>query len=126
MSSPGVGTMDQSEVESFIRDKPAGVLALVDGDKPYAVPVEHHFDGKTLHFIISPREGRKINCIRNNPSGCYVIYESRRERVGSPIPCRSVIMEGRLSLHGSSLKMDVERVGNWKCPPAMFAGCNAG
>jgi len=96
MSSPGVGTMDQSEVGSFIKDKPAGVLALVDGDKPYAVPVEHHFDGKT------------------------------RERVGSPIPCRSVIMEGRLTLHGSSLKMDVEKVGNWKCPPAMFAGCTAG
>jgi nitroimidazol reductase NimA-like FMN-containing flavoprotein (pyridoxamine 5'-phosphate oxidase superfamily) len=126
MVTPGVGTMDQSEVISFIKDKPAGVLALVDGDKPYAVPLEHHFDGKTLSFITSARKGRKTNCIENNPNACYVIYESRREKTHQATPCRSVIIEGRVSLHGTTLKMDITKIGNWKCPPAMFATCNAG
>jgi len=126
MVAPGVGSMDQSEVISFIKDNPAGVLALVDGDKPYAVPLEHHFHGNTLTFITSPRKGRKSNCIKNNPNACYVIYESRRKSPDKATPCRSVIIEGRVTLHGSTLKMDISRIGNWKCPPAMFATCDVG
>lgn len=124
MVAPGVGSMDQSEVVSFIKDGPAGVLALVDGDKPYAVPLEHHFDGKTLSFITSARKGRKNSCIENNANACYVIYESRREKPEKAAPCRSVVIEGRVALHGSMLKMDIHSIGNWKCPPAMFATCD--
>ena len=126
MVSPGVGTMDQSEVITFIKDNPAGVLALVNGDKPYAVPLEHHFDGRTLSFVTSARKGRKTNCIENNPNGCYVIYESRRVKPEKDTPCRSVIIEGRVTLHGAMLKMDIEKIGNWKCPPSMFATCSVG
>jgi nitroimidazol reductase NimA-like FMN-containing flavoprotein (pyridoxamine 5'-phosphate oxidase superfamily) len=126
MVSPGVGLIDQSEVISFIKENPAGVLALVDGDKPYAVPLEHHFDGKMLSFKISARKGRKANCIENNPNACYVIYESRREKLHQANPCRSVIIEGRMSLYGTTLKMDISNISNWKCPPAMFASCSVG
>jgi nitroimidazol reductase NimA-like FMN-containing flavoprotein (pyridoxamine 5'-phosphate oxidase superfamily) len=35
----GVGVMDESEVMDFIKNNKAGVLTLVDGDKPYGVPV---------------------------------------------------------------------------------------
>ena len=114
MVAPGVGSMDQSEVIKFIKDSPAGVLALVDGDKPYAVPLEHHFDGNTLTFITSPRKGRKNNCIENNSNACYVIYESRREKPEKATPCQSVVIEGRVALHGTRLKMDISRIGNWK------------
>jgi len=126
MVAPGVGSMDQSEVISFIKDSPAGVLALVDGDKPYAVPLEHHFDGNTLSFVTSGGKGRKNNCIENNANACYVIYESRREKPEKATPCRSVVIEGRVTLRGTMLKMDIGRIGNWKCPPAMFATCDVG
>ena len=120
----GVGSIDESEVTKFIRDSHVGVLALVDKDKPYAVPLEYYFDGKTLHFVISPRKGRKINCIENNANACFVIYESRHEEPEKAAPCRSVIIEGQVTLEHSALRMDVRQIGNWKCPPARFATCH--
>jgi len=124
MASTGAGLMDRSEVMNFIKDSPVGVLTLVDGDRPYGVPLEHHFDGKTLRFITSPGKGRKVNCIERNHNGCYVIYESRREKPEKVKRCRSVIIEGQVTVDGATLKMDVQRIGNWKCPPAMFATCD--
>ena len=124
MATSGVGTMDQSEVMDFVKNASVGILSLVDGDRPYAVPLEHYFDGKTLHFSILPTEGRKIRCIRKNANACFVIYESRHERLNMTTPCRSVIIEGKVSVHGASLRMDIDKIGNWKCPPAMFATCH--
>jgi hypothetical protein len=130
----GVGSMDETEVMNFIKDSKCGVLTLVDGDKPYPVPVEHYFDGKSLYFVTSTREGqRKINCIKNNANACYIIYDSRREKpelVSKGILCRSVIIEGQISLADvkemdtkqmgkvkvQMLKLDVGEIGNWKCP----------
>ena len=132
MVTRGVGSMDANEELNFIKEHKAGVLSLVDGDRPYSVPLEHYFDGKSLHFIISSRENqRKINCIKNNANACFVIYDSRRnqpEIVSKGILCRSVIIEGKISLHVKEiakadrkiklqmLKLDVEKIGNWICP----------
>ena len=131
--TPGVGAMDESEVMSFIKDSRAGILTLIDGDKPYPVPVEHYFDGKSLYFGTSTKEEqRKIKCIKNNSNASYVISDSRREKpelVKQGIPCRSVILEGKISLADVKevdtkefgkvkvqiLKLDVEEIGNWKC-----------
>lgn len=131
MVKPGVGSMAEDEELSFIKDHRAGVLSLVDGDRPYSVPLEYYFDGKSLHFIISSRENqRKVNCIRNNANACFVIYDSRRDQpeiVSKGLLCRSVIIEGRVSLHFEDmntaegkhkvqmLKLEVEKIGNWKC-----------
>jgi len=130
----GVGIMDESEVMDFIKNNKAGVLTLVDGDKPYGVPVEHYFDGKSLYFVTSSKWGqRKINCIKNNANACYVIHDSRRDRpelVKKGILCRSLIIEGQISLDDvkeidskeqgkvelQRLKLDVGEIGNWKCP----------
>jgi len=130
----GVGIMDESEVMDFIKNNKAGVLTLVDGDKPYGVPVEHYFDGKSLYFVTSSKWGqRKINCIKNNANACYVIHDSRRDRpelVKKGILCRSVIIEGQISLadvkemdtkeygkvNVQMLKLDAGQISNWKCP----------
>ncbi len=98
----GVGSMDETEVANYLRDSRCGVLTVVDGDKPYCVAVEHYFDGKSLYFGTSTREDqRKIKCIKNNPNASYVISDSRREKpelVKKGILCRSVIIEGKISL----------------------------
>jgi nitroimidazol reductase NimA-like FMN-containing flavoprotein (pyridoxamine 5'-phosphate oxidase superfamily) len=130
----GVGTMNESEVTNFIKDHPVGVLTLVDGDKPYSVVLEHYFDGQSLYFGTSTREDqRKINCIKQNANACYAIYESRREQpemVKKGIFCRSVVIEGKISVAGikqietrefgparlQMLKLDATKIGNWVCP----------
>jgi nitroimidazol reductase NimA-like FMN-containing flavoprotein (pyridoxamine 5'-phosphate oxidase superfamily) len=130
----GVGTMDEAEVTGFIKDHPVGVLTLIDGNKPYSVVLEHYFDGKSLYFGTSPREERRKNqCIKQNANACYTIYDSRREHpemVAQGIRCRSVVIEGKISVatvkeieskeYGSvklqMLRMDVAEIGNWVCP----------
>ncbi len=130
----GVESMDESEVTDVLKTNKVGLLCLEDGDKPYAVPLEHYFNGKSLYFATSLRQGqRKMNCIKNNTNACYTLYDSRRENqelVSKGIRCRSVIVEGQISLAGvkelddkefgkvklQMLKLDIEKIGNWKCP----------
>ncbi|RJO60175.1 hypothetical protein C4544_05965 [candidate division WS5 bacterium] len=132
MVKPGVGAMTESEKTIFIKEHKTGVLSLMDGDRPYSVPLEHYFDGKSLHIIISSRENqRKVNCIKNNANACYVIYDSRRDNpeiVSKRLRCRSVIIEGKVSLYFKDMKkgnevkkvqmlrLDIENIGNWICP----------
>jgi nitroimidazol reductase NimA-like FMN-containing flavoprotein (pyridoxamine 5'-phosphate oxidase superfamily) len=132
--TPGVNSMNETEVTDFLKDSRCGILTLVDGDKPYPVPLEHYFDGKNLYFMTSKRpEHRKISCIMNNGNASYVISDSRREKpelFKQGIPCRSVIVEGKISLAGiketdtkewgrvrvQMLKLETEQISNWKCP----------
>ena len=134
MVTRGVGSMDETEMVNFLKDSRCGVLTLVDGDKPYCVAVEHYFDGKSLYFVTSSREGqRKIKCIKNNANACYMIFDSRREKpdlASKGILCRSVLIEGQISLadvkemdtkeYGKvkvqMLKLDTGQISNWKCP----------
>jgi len=130
----GVGSMDEAEVREMFETNKAGLLSLVDGDKPYAVALEHYFDGKNLYFATSLKLGqRKMDCIRNNPRACYTLYDSRRDKpeiVSKGIRCRSILVEGRVSVAGvkeledkqfgkvqlQMLKMEIDMIGNWKCP----------
>jgi len=132
--TPGVGAMDESEVVNFLRDSRCGILTLVDGDRPYPVPLEHYFDGKNLYFMTSKSpEHRKISCIKNNENASYIVSDSRREKpelVKKGILCRSVIVEGKIRLADikeidtkewgevkvQMLKLETERISNWKCP----------
>lgn len=130
----GVGAMSEAEVVEFIKNSRCGVLTFVDGDRPYGVPVEHFFDGKSLYFLTSPKMGqRKMACIEKNPNACFIISDSRREKpelVKKGIRCRSVIIEGRIGapeikeieskefgkVKVRVIRLDVEKIGNWVCP----------
>lgn len=134
MPTQGVGAMSEAEAIEFIKNSRVGVLTLVDGDKPYGVPVEHYLKDNRLYIMVSPREDqRKIECLKKNPNACFVIYESRREKpeiVKKGIRCRSVIIEGKIKLDGvrevptknggtsqvQRLRLDIEKIGNWYCP----------
>lgn len=130
----GVGTMLKKEMIDIFDTNKVGILCLEDSDKPYGVPLEHYFDGKNLFFAASLKHGeRKINCIKNNGNACYVIYDSRRESpelMKKDIRCRSVIAEGKVSLHSvrevgdkengkvklQIIKLEVKKLESWTCP----------
>ena len=133
MPTPGVGSMSKSEVIDFIKKSKAGVLCLIDEDRPYAVPLEHFYHNNCLYFAVSAREdSRKLRCIRKNNRACYVIYESRREKpemVKEGRMCRSIIVEGKIipvavkeidvgnrKVKLQILKLEMEKIGNWVCP----------
>jgi len=99
--TPGVGAMEESEVMSFIKESRAGILTLMDGDKPYP----------NACYVISDSRREKPELVKQG------------------IPCRSVIFEGKISLWDvkeadtkefgkvkvQMLKLDVEELSNWKC-----------
>jgi hypothetical protein len=45
-------------------------LGMVDGDKPYVVPLCFGFQDDVLYFH-SALKGQKIDCIQNNPNVCF-------------------------------------------------------
>lgn len=49
-------------------------LAMVDGGRPYLVPLSFALDGDDL-VLHSAREGRKLDALRRNPSVCFEVEE---------------------------------------------------
>jgi len=59
-------------MESLLRDTWWGVLSMVDGERPYAIPLNHAYvDGRIL--LHGALEGRKLDCIRRNPNVSYLV-----------------------------------------------------
>lgn len=134
------GSMKETEVLEIMKAKRPGVLCFVDGNKPYAVPMGHYFkDAKTIYFSSSGGI-RKLKCIENNPNVCFVIYDSLRQSpslIKKQVPCRSIVIEGKISIMEPKetkingygviktqlLKLDIEKIGDFKCPIAFGNLC---
>ncbi len=51
-------------------------IAFIDGDEPYIVTLNYGYirnDEKLRLYFHSANEGRKIECIKNNPKVCFTI-----------------------------------------------------
>ena len=60
---------DRAEIDRIIDTAQVLRLGLIDGTRPYVVPVNFARDGDHLWIHSSP-VGLKIDCIRRNPSVC--------------------------------------------------------
>jgi hypothetical protein len=73
-------------------------LAMVDGDRPYLVPITFALDGPDLVLHSAP-VGRKVELLRRNPAVCFEVEEGLAVEPG-PTACdftirfRTVIGEG--------------------------------
>lgn len=58
----------------LLRNAEYGVLSMVDGNEPYAVPVSYAWDGQSSIYVHCAPEGRKLRCIAacSNVSFCVV------------------------------------------------------
>ena len=101
MPTRGVCTLTDAEMVEFIQKSKAGILCLVDANKPYAVPLEHVYRDGALYFAVSAKEdSRKLKALTENSQACYVIYESLREKpqmIKEGRKCRSLILEGTVT-----------------------------
>ena len=66
--------MTHEESVEFLRKTSHGVLALVDGNQPYAVPMNHYYADGHLYFHSAPA-GHKLDVIAANPAVCYTVGE---------------------------------------------------
>jgi len=90
---------DINEIEEIIKKAVCCRLGLVDGDKPYIVPLSFGYQRNTLYFH-GALEGRKVELIKKNNQVCFEI-DSNVEVVKDEEPChwtmkyKSVIGTGR-------------------------------
>lgn len=66
-------------------------LAMIDGGKPYIVPLNYGFKqlGDTLYlYFHSATEGKKLEALQQNPSVCFEM-DTDHQLVEDEIPCRN-------------------------------------
>ena len=63
---------DKKEIEKILQESNVCRLAMVDGDKPYMVPMNFGYRDACL-FFHSAKEGRKIDVIQKNPNVCFEV-----------------------------------------------------
>ncbi|MBU8911580.1 MAG: pyridoxamine 5'-phosphate oxidase family protein [Desulfobacterales bacterium] len=62
--------IDKKQIEQILQESNVCRLAMVDGDKPYIVPMNFGYGSGCL-FFHSARQGRKIDVIKKNPNVCF-------------------------------------------------------
>jgi nitroimidazol reductase NimA-like FMN-containing flavoprotein (pyridoxamine 5'-phosphate oxidase superfamily) len=83
----GMSELPDAECRALLHRQRLCVISLVEGDRPYAVPVFYGFDGETIYLGVM--EGRKTRALDANEHVCIVVTE-----VAPDDTWRSVIVEG--------------------------------
>lgn len=66
-----VGTLTEGQVNNLLTSQVQGRLACTDGKKPYIVPVNYVYDGKSIFG--QTNEGKKLRILRKNPNVCFEV-----------------------------------------------------
>ena len=61
---------DKSGIKAIIEKANVCRLGMVNGNKPYIVPLCFGYQDNVL-YVHGTLKGRKIDCIRNNPNVCF-------------------------------------------------------
>jgi nitroimidazol reductase NimA-like FMN-containing flavoprotein (pyridoxamine 5'-phosphate oxidase superfamily) len=65
---------DRTELRAILEAARVCRVAMVDGDRPYLVPLSFALDGEDL-VLHSARAGRKLDVLRRNPAVCFEVEE---------------------------------------------------
>jgi len=65
---------DREEVRRILAAARVCRVAMVDGDRPYLVPLSFALDGDDL-VLHSASAGRKLDLLRRNPAVCFEVEE---------------------------------------------------
>lgn len=65
---------DQTDINDFLKKCRIGILALINEEKPYAVPLNYIYFQKSIYFH-SSLEGKKMDIIRTEPSVQFTVIK---------------------------------------------------
>ena len=68
-----IGVMSNEEVQSLLRRKKLGRIAMSTNDRPYVTPINFAYDGEFVYCCSS--FGRKIATMREQPLVCFEVEE---------------------------------------------------
>ena len=77
---------DSSISEEIIKKSTVCRLAMVDGRKPYLVPLSFGYEANSLYFH-SALKGMKIDILRTNPNVCFE-FDIPGELIKGESPCK--------------------------------------
>lgn len=89
-------TLTAADITAVLNNNWLGTLALVDGDRPYAIPMSFGYDDASSQLVMNwgqGEEGRKIEIIETNPNASLTIFE---HDTGPPSIYRSVVLSGQI------------------------------
>ncbi len=66
---------DKKEIEKILMESDICRLAMVDGDKPYIVPMNFGYQDGSVFFHCA-KEGRKLDVIRKNSNICFEVDQA--------------------------------------------------
>ncbi len=94
--------IDIKEIEKFLHQSNVCRLAMVDGDKPYMVPMNFGYQDGYL-FFHSAKQGRKIDLLQKNPNVCFefdqlIKFKKAKIACDWGVEYKSVIGSGRARL----------------------------
>jgi nitroimidazol reductase NimA-like FMN-containing flavoprotein (pyridoxamine 5'-phosphate oxidase superfamily) len=76
---------DPGELRRILEGARVCRVAMVDGGKPYLVPLSFALDGDDL-VLHSATSGRKLDVLRRSPAVCFEVEEGV-ETLVHPLPC---------------------------------------
>ena len=88
--------LDRDEIDQILVRKGIGVLAMVDGKQPYAIPISFGYDTDQMVFPMQWGDwdnSRKNRAIESNPNVCLTVYEQDPDATAV---WRSVIITGEI------------------------------
>lgn len=110
------------EAKEILNNATSGVLSLVDTmNRPYGVPMSFVFDGDGAIYFHCATEGKKIDCIRNNPYSSFsVIAKDEIYPEKFTTYFKSVIAMGKISIISEKNDMiDILRLLSRKYSPSI-------
>ena len=73
-------TLSPDEVARHIREAGWAVMAVLDGPRPYAIPMAYGYDGHG--FFVATGPGRKRRALEQQPLVCLTILDGGRSQGG--------------------------------------------
>lgn len=77
---------DKKLIQKILSKSEICRIALIDGDKPYIVPLNYGYTDNTIYFHSAPK-GKKIELLKRNNKVCFEI-EYAAEIVNSDVSCK--------------------------------------
>lgn len=93
---------DIKQIEKILSESNVCRLAMVDGDKPYLVPLNFGYRDGCL-FFHSAKQGRKIDLLQKNPNVCFEVdqlikFKKAKLACEWELEYKSVIGSGRAQM----------------------------
>ena len=94
---------DKKKIEAFLLRERTGVLGMVSGIFPYAVPMNYVWHNGSVYFH-GMGSGKKEDILSQNPPVCFTIYEEHGT-VTDPVPCHADTAYMSVMLFGKAEKV---------------------